>query len=124
MSLHSFFRSRDCHIRVYRLPYFPNSCASFSYVAFYCIFANFKEYPKDTNASLLARYLKHVFFPYSQKFNDNWHNLRSNYIREIGKSKEKKISWWGYSKRKMAILLHYEFFGVLYGRSAQGRVRS
>jgi hypothetical protein len=34
-------------------------------------------------------------------------------MRERRKSKEKNIREWSYAKRKMAILRHNEFFGIL-----------
>jgi hypothetical protein len=83
---------RDCHIYIYmcRLRFFPNGCAGLSYVAFYYIFANSKEYPKEANDSAAAKIPETgFFFPDPQKFKDNWHNLRSNCMREIRKSKEK-----------------------------------
>ena len=43
-------------------------------------------------------------FSDSQKCKDKWHKLRSNYMRERRKSKEKNIRKWGYGEREMAIL--------------------
>jgi hypothetical protein len=57
-----------------------------------------KEYPKNANDSPVARYLKQVlFFSDSQKCTKKWHNLRSNYMREKSKCKEKNIRKWSYA---------------------------
>jgi len=48
-----------------------------------------KEYPKDANDSPVAKYLKRFSFSDSQRCKEKWHNLRSNYMTERRKSKEK-----------------------------------
>jgi hypothetical protein len=58
---------------------------------FIVFFPTRKEYPKDANDSPVARYMKQVFL---FRLPEMWHNLRSDYMRERRKSKEKTSEGW------------------------------
>jgi len=72
------------------LQYLPNGFAGLTYNALYCILSGSKRVPQSCIQFPSGKIPETGFlFSDSQKRKEKWHNLRSNYMRERRKSKEK-----------------------------------